>query len=192
MEVITLFFCLPICVLTFGIIGLLIYLVFIYNSLMQTNVLVDEGWSGIDVQLKKRFDLIPNLVETVKGYARQEELIFVRVTELRSNMLNTNDPKELSVMEGEIRSALKSIFAVAENYPELKSNANFQSLHQSLVDIENDIEMARRYYNGAVRNLNQQIVIFPNNLIANYFKINKREFFELDNESERENIQFKF
>src|SRR6185369_3729078 len=112
-----------------GLVAAVFFLVVaLYNRLQQQNVLVDEAWSGIDVQLKKRFDLIPNLVETVKGYAKHEDAIFTKVAELRSSMMGTNDPKQLAQYEGELRSTLKSLFAVAEAYPELKANENFLSL----------------------------------------------------------------
>lgn len=178
----------------FGVvgIGLLFYVIATYNSLKQQNVLVDEGWSGIDVQLKKRFDLIPNLVETVKGYAKHEDQIFTKVAELRSGMMGNNDPKQLAEMEGELRSTLKTLFAVAENYPELKANENFLNLQGSLKEIETEIEKSRRYYNGAVRDLNRLIVVFPTNIIAGFFKIKQREFFEIADSAERENIKVSF
>lgn len=177
----------------FGV-GLLIagFLVAVYNGLLKLNVLVDEAWSGIDVQLKKRFDLIPNLVETVKGYAKHEEKIFTKVSELRSGMMQAKGPEELGQLEGELRGTLKTLFAVAENYPELKANTNFQQLQSSLETIEADLESARRYYNGTVRDLNTKIVVFPNNFIANFFGIKRREFFEIENSEERENVKVDF
>jgi len=132
----------------------------LYNSIQKLVVLVDEAWSGIDVQLKKRFDLIPNLVETVKGYATHESGIFEKVAQLRSGMMNSSSPAELGKMEGEFRSTLKTLFAVAENYPELKANANFMKLQDSLQEIETELEGARRYYNGVVRDLNTKIIVF--------------------------------
>jgi LemA protein len=180
------------CIFGGIVVALIGYVILTYNNLKQQNVLVDEGWSGIDVQLKKRFDLIPNLVETVKGYAKHEDQIFTKVAELRSGMINTNDPKELSAMEGELRSTLKTLFAVAENYPELKANENFMKLQSSLQEIETDLEKSRRYYNGAVRDLNRMIVVFPANIVANFFKIKHREFFEIENDEERKNVSVKF
>ena len=168
------------------------YVLTVYNSLKTQNVLVDEGWSGIDVQLKKRFDLIPNLVETVKGYAKQESTVFEKVAGLRSGMMNTKDPEKLGEMEGELRSTLKTLFAVAESYPELKSNENFMGLQRSLQGIETELEGARRYYNGTVRDLNAKIVTFPNSLIAGVFNITARKFFEVSNEEERENVKVQF
>jgi LemA protein len=164
----------------------------LYNRIQRLVVLVDEAWSGIDVQLKKRFDLIPNLVETVKGYAKHEEGIFEKVAQLRAGMMNTNSPEELGKMEGEFRSTLKTLFAVAENYPELKANENFMSLQNSLQSIETELEGARRYYNGAVRDLNTQMVVFPNNIIANFLNLKKREFFEVTDAAERQNVKVQF
>lgn len=168
------------------------FVVAIYNRLQSLNVLADEAWSGIDVQLKKRFDLIPNLVETVKGYSKHEEKVFTKVSELRSGMMKTDDPKELGVMEGELRSTLKSLFAVSEAYPELKADKNFLELQGTLENIETEIEGARRYYNGVARDLNTQIVVFPNNVIVGFFPtIKKREFFEVA-EGEKENVKVSF
>jgi LemA protein len=179
-----------------GILGVIAFIILavigLYNRLMKQNVLVDEAWSGIDVQLKKRFDLIPNLVETVKGYAKQEKDVFERVTQLRSSMMGTQDPKELGKMEGELRQTLKSLFAVSEAYPELKSNENFLNLQASLQEIETELEGARRYYNGTVRDLNQMIVVFPTNFLAGFFNIKKREFFEIADAAERQNVKVSF
>lgn len=169
-----------------------IYVLSLYNALKTQNILVDEAWSGIDVQLKKRFDLIPNLVETVKGYAKQENSVFEKVAALRSGMMNTTDPEKLGEMEGELRSTLKTLFAVSEAYPELKSNENFMSLQRSLQEIESELESARRYYNGTVRDLNSKIVIFPNSIIAGMFNIHTRKFFEVTNAEERENVKVQF
>jgi LemA protein len=179
-------------VIGFAVVGLLLFGIGLYNTIQRLVVLVDEAWSGIDVQLKKRFDLIPNLVETVKGYAKHESGIFEKVAELRSGMMNTNSPEELGKMEGEFRSTLKTLFAVAENYPELKANENFMKLQDSLQAIETELEGARRYYNGVVRDLNTQIVVFPNNIIAGMLGLKKREFFEVENATERENVKVAF
>lgn len=189
MEIVLLVIC-CVALLVVGIVGA--YVLSVYNSLRTQNVLVDEGWSGIDVQLKKRFDLIPNLVETVKGYAKHESGIFEKVSELRSGMMNAKTPEELGKYEGELRGTLKTLFAVAENYPELKANENFMSLQSSLQAIEGDLESARRYYNGTVRDLNAKIVTFPNSIIANMFNIKSRQFFEVANATERENVKVAF
>lgn len=174
-----------------GVVGLLGYLFVLYNGLVRLKVLVDEAWSGIDVQLKKRYDLIPNLVETVKGYAKHEKGTFEKVTELRSRAMTTESPKELAEIEGELRSTLKSLFAVAENYPELKADQNFLNLQNTLKDIEDEIESARRYYNGAVRDFNTKQQMFPANLVASMLGFKTREFFEAS-EGERENVKVSF
>jgi LemA protein len=176
-----------------AIVGVIVLFgVALYNRIQRLVVLVDEAWSGIDVQLNKRFDLIPNLVETVKGYAKHEEGIFEKVAQLRAGMMNTNSPEELGKMEGEFRSTLKTLFAVTENYPELKANENFMGLQNSLQAIETELEGARRYYNGAVRDLNTQMVVFPNNIIAGFLNLKKREFFEVTDAAERQNVKVQF
>ncbi|MCA9379275.1 LemA family protein [Candidatus Dojkabacteria bacterium] len=192
MDVFTLVFLACICIFGVIVVGALLFGVGLYNSIQKLVVLVDEAWSGIDVQLKKRFDLIPNLVETVKGYAKHEEGIFTKVAELRSGMMKSQDPAELGKMEGELRSTLKTLFAVAENYPELKADQNFMKLQDSLQEIENELEGARRYYNGAVRDLNTKIVVFPNNIIAGFLNLKKRAFFEVEGEEERKNVKVDF
>lgn len=173
------------------VLGLAGYIFFLYNGLVRLKVLVDEAWSGIDVQLKKRFDLIPNLVETVKGYAKHEKDTFEKVTDLRTRAMATNSPKELAEIEGEFKSTLKSLFAVAENYPELKADQNFLSLQSTLQEIETEIESARRYYNGAVRDFNTRIQLFPGNLLAGVLGFKVREFFEAG-EEEKENVKVDF
>lgn len=166
-----------------------VYVVVVYNNLRIAMILVDEAWSGIGVQLKKRFDLIPNLVETVKGYMSHESSLLEKITSLRSNMVSSvSDVDKIGKLEGEFRSTLKTLFAVAENYPDLKANQNFLSLQSTLKSIEDDIEKSRRYYNGTVRDLNSKIVVFPNNFIANLFSIKQRNFFEIV-ESEKENVK---
>lgn len=182
------------CLCVFLLIGgaVALFAVILFNNIQRLKVLVEEAWSGIDVQLKKRFDLIPNLVETVKGYAKHEEGTFEKIAGLRAGMMNTNSPAELGKMEGELRATLKTLFAVAEAYPELKANANFMQLQATLEKIEGDLEMARRYYNGVVRDLNQQLVVFPNNIVAGFLKLERKEFFEVSNEAERENVKVSF
>lgn len=171
---------------------LVVFVIALYNAIQHQLVLVNEAWSGIDVQLKKRFDLIPNLVETVKGYASHESGLFEKVAQLRTGMMNTSSPEELGKMEGELRGTLKTLFAVAEAYPELKANQNFLGLQSSLQEIENELEGARRYYNGAVRDLNTKLVVFPNNVIANLLNLKTREFFEVEGEAERQNVKVDF
>lgn len=179
-------------ILGIGILGVILFVIGLYNGLIKLKTLVDEAWSGIDVQLKKRYDLIPNLVETVKGYASHESKIFERVAELRSGAMNATSPEEKAKYEGELTSTLKTLFAVAENYPELKANENFMSLQNSLQEIENELEGARRYYNGTVREYNIKIAVFPANLIAGMLGFNPREFFEVENEEERKNVKVDF
>lgn len=174
-----------------GVVGLLGYVFFLYNGLVRLKVLVEEAWSGIDVQLKKRYDLIPNLVETVKGYAKHEKGTFEKVTQLRSQAMQTEDPEKLAEIEGELRTTLKSLFAVAENYPELKADQNFLSLQGTLQEIETEIESARRYYNGAVRDYNTKIELFPANLLAGMLGFKSRKFFE-STEQERQNVKVSF
>jgi LemA protein len=171
---------------------LIILVIGIYNKLQKQNVLVDEAWSGIDVQLKRRFDLIPDFIESAKSYKQFEKETLTQIAELRSKMLNTSSPKELAKYEGELSSALKSVFAVFENYPELKSNTLFSEFNQANEKIEEEIQRARRYYNGTVRDLNRMIVVFPTNIIANFLGISKREFFEIENEEERKDVKAKF
>jgi LemA protein len=169
-----------------GIVVLLaIILGAIYNSLVTLRVRVDEAWSDITVQLKRRLDLIPNLVETVKGYAKHESGVFTAVTEARANALNAKGVKETAAADGEFTGALKSLFAVAESYPDLKASQNFTELQQELVDTEDKIQASRRFYNGGVRDLNTKIQTFPSNIIAGMFGFVIREFFELSDEEQK-------
>lgn len=161
------------------------YLVSVYNGLVKLRVLVDEAWSGIDVQLKRRYDLIPNLVETVKGYAKHEKKLFEKVTSLRSSAMKAENPEEKGKLENELTGTLKTLFAVAENYPELKANENFIKLQDELSAIEEEVQSARRYYNGAVRDFNTKIQVFPNNLIAGMLGFKSREFFEAEEEAKK-------
>jgi LemA protein len=164
-----------------GIVALLAIVVWVvYNALVTLRVRVDEAWSDITVQLKRRLDLIPNLVESVKGYAKQEKEVFTAVTEARANALNAQGVKETAKAENQFEGALKSLFAVAESYPELKSNTNFIELQRELVDTEDKIQASRRFYNGGVRDLNTKIQTFPSNVIAAMFGFKNREFFELE------------
>ncbi|MBF0246457.1 MAG: LemA family protein [Alphaproteobacteria bacterium] len=157
----------------------------LYNSLVRNKTMVEEGWSGIDVQLKRRANLIPNLVETVKGYMDHESDVLKSVTEFRSQSLNATHPAEQGVAEGLLGAALGRLFAVAENYPQLKANENFTSLHQSLDEIEDQIQLSRRYYNGAVRNHNILVEQFPSNIVAGMFRFQKAEFFEIESPDDR-------
>lgn len=170
----------------------IVYGVGIYNKLVRLKTLVEEAWSGIDVQLKKRYDLIPNLVETVKGYAKHEKETFENVTNARSNAQQASGVGEQQVAEKQLNSALMNLFAVAEQYPELKANENFLDLQTQLSDIEQDIEKARRYYNGTVRDKNIVVDTFPSNIVSNLFGFSRSEFFELDSEQERKRPEVKF
>ncbi len=156
-----------------------IYLWATYNSLVTLNVRVDEAWSDITVQLKRRADLIPNLIETVKGYAAHERGVFESVTKARAETLSAQGPAEASVAENHIQSALRSIFAVAEAYPQLQASQNFLRLQADLVDTEDKIQASRRFYNGGVRELNTKIKVFPNSVFARRLGFNPRDFFEV-------------
>jgi len=156
-----------------------------YNSLVTLRVRVDEAWSDINVQLKRRLDLIPNLVETVKGYAKHESGVFQAVTEARANVINANGVKDTAAAENQFEGALKSLFAVAEAYPDLKANENFVELQRELVDTEDKIQASRRFYNSGVTGLNTKVQTFPANIVAGLFNFENREFFDVD-ETERE------
>ncbi len=176
--------------------GLLIaiglWIVAIYNGLIKLKNRTNEAWSDIDVQLKRRYNLIPNLVETVKGYAKHERELFEKVTEARTRAMSAKTVKEQGESENMLAGTLKSLFAVAENYPDLKANENFLELQRELSDTENKIQASRRFYNGNVRDFNIKIQVFPNNLIAGMLKFNKREFFEIEEEAERKPVDVKF
>ncbi|MFA4818767.1 MAG: LemA family protein [Patescibacteria group bacterium] len=171
---------------------LLGWLVATFNRLITLKNRSAEGWSDIDVQLKRRHDLIPNLVSTVKGYAAHEAKVFAAVTEARSRAINAQGVADKQQTENMLSDALKSLFAVAEAYPELKANVNFAKLQDELADTENKIQAARRFYNGLVRDLNTALETFPSNLVGQTFNFAKREFFEMDNEAEKANVEVKF
>ena len=158
---------------------------------MKLRVLVDEAWSGIDVQLKRRYDLIPNLVETVKGYAKHEKELFEKVAALRTSAMNATSLEEKGKLENQLTGTLKTLFAVAENYPELKANENFIKLQDELSMIEQELSNSRRYYNGAVRDFNTKIQVFPANIIAGMLGFKSREFFEAA-EEEKQNVKVSF
>ena len=159
----------------------LVYIVVAYNSLVRTRQMANEAWSGIDVQLKRRSDLVPNLVAAVKGYAAHERSVLEEVTQLRgaARGVPEGDVAARAQAEGALSAALGKLMAVAENYPDLKASSNFLELQQQLSDLENELQMARRYYNGTVRNLNVMVQSFPSNLIAGLFGFAPREFFQL-------------
>lgn len=163
-----------------AVVVLLAILVFIYNSLIRAKIRVDEAWSDITVQMKRRYDLIPNLVDTVKAYAKHERGVFQRVTEARTKAMSAQSVGEVAETDNMFQSALKSLFAVAEAYPDLKANQNFQHLQAELVDTEDKIQAARRFYNGAVRDLNIKIQSVPTNFFAGLLGFKSREFFEVE------------
>ena len=151
-----------------------------YNGLITSRVRVEEAWSDITVQLKRRLDLIPNLVNSVKGYAAHEKQVFEAVTQARANALNAQGVKQTAEAENQFEGALKSLFAVAESYPQLRASENFQQLQNELVDTEDKIQAARRFYNGSTRDYNTKLSVFPSNLVAGAFHFEKREFFEVE------------
>jgi len=164
-----------------GIVAVFIfYLIAIFNSLVSLKTRTEEAWSDIDVQLKRRYDLIPNLVNSVKGYAKHEKELFEKVTEARSAAISAKGVKEQQKAENALSGALKSIFAVAESYPDLKASENFLRLQEELSDTENKIEASRRFYNANVRDYNIKIKTFPSNLIANSFKFTTKDLFEVE------------
>lgn len=165
--------------------------VVIYNGLIKLKNRVDEAWSDIDVQLKRRYDLIPNLVNAVKGYATHEKELFEKVTAARTAAMGAGTPAQKEQAENMLSGTLKSLFAVAENYPDLKANQNFLELQRELTDTEDKIQAARRFYNGNVRDFNTKIQVFPTNIFAGMLNFTKREFFAAE-EGEKEvvNVQF--
>lgn len=170
----------------------LLYGVSIYNKLVKLRTMVEEAWSSIDVMLKKRHDLIPNLVETVKGYASHERETFESVTRARNAAVNAEGIQAKEAAEKNLNQAMMNLNAVAEQYPDLKANTNFLQLQGELTNLEGDIEKSRRYYNGTVRENNILVETFPSNIIANMYKFTKSVFFELDNVAERAVPSIKF
>ena len=173
---------------------ILFWMVGMYNGLITLKNRVDEAWSDIDVQLKRRYDLIPNLVETVKGYATHESSTFEKVIQARSAAMGAQNKgaAESAKAENFLSDTLKSLFALQENYPDLKANQNFMKLQDELADTENKIQASRRFYNGNVRDFNTKIQVFPDNMIAGMLGFTSRQFFEVGNEAERQNVQVKF
>ena len=164
------------------LVAFLIFLIATYNNLVQLRQRLQNAWSQVDVQLKRRYDLIPNLVATVQGYAAHEKQVFEDVTTARANVMNATSkgPKETAQAENQFEGALKSLFAVAEAYPDLKANQNFIQLQNELVDTEDKIQASRRFYNGGVRDLNTKIKMFPSNLVAGVLGFHAKEFFEVE------------
>src|SRR2546429_3945417 len=172
-------------VIAFALVGM-------YNSLVQLRVRTDNAWSDIDVQLKRRHDLIPNLVETVKGYAAHEKGTFENIAKFRSQAMQASSPADKAAAENQLTGASKSLFAVAENYPELKASEEFTLLQASLSQTEDSIQNSRRYYNAVVRDLNTKIQSFPTNIMANMFDFKQRQYFETTEATDREPVAVKF
>ena len=172
-----------------------IWAIFAYNRFIRLQNHAEEAWSDIDVQLRRRYDLIPNLVDTVKGYAKHEQETFQNVTEARTQAMNaeqSGDPAQAAEAENMLSGALKSLFAVAENYPDLKASENFQELQRELSDTENKIQAARRFYNTNVQKLNTAVESFPANIIAGLFNFGEREYFEIEEQEARQPVNVDF
>ena len=178
------------------IVGLLVLIGVIYvlvrNSIIAERNRVDEAWSGIDVQLKRRHDLVPNLVESVKGYATHERETFQKVTEARAEAMKAQGPAQAGAAEGRLSAMLGDLRAISENYPELRATENFQQLSRELTELEDEIQASRRIYNSNVQAYNTKIQIFPNSVVAGAGGFTAREFFEIENAAEREPVQVKF
>jgi len=164
----------------------------IYNGLINLRNRADNAWAQVDVQLRRRYDLIPNLVETVKGYAKHEREVFQKVTEARSQAIDAGSVKEQEQAENMLTGALKSLFAVVENYPELKANQNFLMLQEELAGTEGKIAYARQFYNDTVMKFNTKQQVFPSNIVANMFNFNEKEYFEIEEPEAREPVNVKF
>ena len=164
----------------------------VYNGLIRLRNMKDEGWSGIDVQLKRRHDLVGNLVNTVKGYMAHEKSVLEEIAKMRAMAQNANGVAQVAQLEGQLSQALGRLFAVMENYPQLRANENVMQLQNTLTALEDEIQLARRYYNGTVREYNTRTEVFPSSIIARQYGFTKAEFFELDNVAEREVPQVSF
>ena len=179
-----------------AIAALIVLLVLYYigkrNGIISSRNRVDESWSGIDVQLKRRHDLVPNLVETVKGYATHERETFQKVTEARADAMKAQGPAQAGVAEGRLSAVLGDLRAIAENYPELRATENFQQLSRNLSELEDEIQASRRIYNSNVQSYNTKIQVFPNSIIANQGGFQKREFFEIEDAADREPVAVSF
>ena len=171
---------------------LIIAIIAMYNGLVSSRIRVDNAWSQIDVQLQRRFDLIPNLVETVKGYASHESETLEKVTSLRTSWVNANTVAEKAELDNQLSGALKTIMAVSENYPDLKANQNFSQLSEELRNTENKISFSRQFYNDTVTMYNQKLQIFPSNIIANMFNFQPRDLFKTDSDEARKNVKVDF
>jgi LemA protein len=179
-------------VLIIVVVVIVAFTIAMYNGLVQLRVRADSSWSDIEVQLKRRHDLIPNLVETVKGYAAHEKGTFEDIAKYRSMAMQATSPADRGAAEGQLSMALKSLFAVAENYPQLRASEEFTSLQNSLQGVEDTIQNARRYYNAVVRDYNTKLQSFPTNILGGMFGFQQKQFFQLDTPAERENVAVKF
>ncbi len=171
---------------------LVIAIIGMYNSLVQSKIRVDNAWSQIDVQLQRRFDLIPNFVETVKGYMNHERETFEKIAALRTSWANTQSVAEKADLDNQLSTALKTIMAVSENYPELKANQNFSDLSEELRNTENKISFSRQFYNDTVTMYNTKLQVFPSNIIANMFNFTAKELFRTENDEARKNVKVDF
>ena len=174
------------------IVLLVIWIISIYNGLIKSRQKVDNAWSQIDVQLQRRFDLIPNFVETVKGYMTHESETFEKITQLRTSWANSSTVGEKAKLDGELSGALKTIMAVSENYPELKANTNFSELSEELRNTENKISFSRQFYNDSVTMYNTKLELFPSNIVAGIFNFQKRDLFATESDEARKNVKVDF
>ncbi len=182
----------PLYIILAIIAAIIIGIIAMYNGLVRRRMRVDEAWSDIEVQMKRRYDLIPNVVETVKGYAAHEKNVLESVTNARTQAMGAKNPNDRVQAENALSSTLKTLFAVAENYPDLKANANFLDLQRELADTENKLQASRRFYNGQVRDYNTMIQTFPSALIASNFGFTKKDFFGLEEEAARQPVKVSF
>lgn len=171
---------------------IILAVIIMYNSLVSAKIKVDNAWSQIDVQLQRRFDLIPNFVETVKGYMNHESETFEKIAELRTSWTNANSVSEKAALDNQLSDTLKTIMAVSEGYPDLKANQNFSELSEELRNTENKISFARQFYNDTVTMYNEKLQMFPSNIIANMFHFTERDLFEAENDEARKNVKVDF
>ena len=174
------------------LVALVVLFVVLYNSLVSLRLRVDNAWSQIDVQLQRRFDLIPNFVETVKGYMEHESETFAKITALRSSWANAKTVSEKASLDNELSNTLKTIMAVSENYPDLKANQNFSELSEELRNTENKISFSRQFYNDSVTIYNTKLAVFPSNLVASMFNFTPRDLFTVENEEVKKNVKVDF
>lgn len=174
------------------IVVLIIAVISMYNGLVSSRIRVDNAWSQIDVQLQRRFDLIPNFVETVKGYASHEKETFEKITNLRTSWASANTVTEKANLDNQLSDALKTIMAVSENYPDLKANQNFSELSEELRNTENKISFSRQFYNDTVTRYNEKLQVFPSNIIAGMFNFTPRDLFKTENDEIRKNVKVDF